>query len=72
MKQRYLACWINPRTGMEGLGTENQVFFRYANVQNVIKFGLSKPALKPGQYNIYSWPEGGSISNNSVRAYKRV
>ena len=46
----------------------------YANVKNVIRYGLAKPGYRPGQYDIYEWPEGTFSGNrhDPVRAYKRV
>ena len=58
---RFMSAYIDPVTGRENLGTGANAccFHYYANVQNVIKFGLSKPAFPYGRYNIYAWPEGG-------------
>jgi hypothetical protein len=70
---RYLTVYIDPQTGRERLGTgaDSQCFHRYANIQNVIKFGLRKPAFPPGQYHIYTWPEAGDCNPNYVTAYKQ-
>lgn len=73
IKRRFLVCWIDPSTGRERLGTETNLFMHYANVDNVIKFGMLAPGVKEGQHNIYSWPEGGTQSTSPVRvAYKRA
>lgn len=62
MQRRYMTAYIDPNTGRERLGTggDAQAFHRYANVQNVIRFGLRKTGFPPGQYNVYAWPEGGT------------
>lgn len=72
MKRRYLTNYLRP-DGSErpGTGADAQCFHEYASVENVIKFGLAKPAFPPGQYNIYLWPVGGSPIFVR-RAYKRV
>lgn len=70
---RYLTNYISPATGRERLGTgaDAGCFHNYASIENVIKFGLAKPAFPAGQYNIYRWPEGGEPK--FVRtAWKRV
>lgn len=71
---RYLICLVDdPVTGHERLGTEAQQFMTYASVSNLIRFGLRKPGILPGQYNVYIWPEGGQISSKPVAVvYKRV
>lgn len=70
---RYLVCWIEPTTGRERLGTETNLFMRYASAENVIRFGMRRPEVRAGQYNIYAWPEGGTKSPEPIRvAYKRV
>jgi hypothetical protein len=71
---RYLTAYIDPKSGRERLGTgaHAQCFHRYANIQNVIKFGLRKEAFPPGQYHIYLWPECGECSDTYAVAYKLV
>ena len=71
---RYLTAYIDPRTGRERLGTgaDAQCFHQYANVRNVIRFGLRKDAFPPGQYNIYRAPEGSFDWTFITTAYKRV
>jgi hypothetical protein len=73
MKYRYLTAYIDPRTGREKLGTgaDAQCFHRYANVRNVIRFGLRHDAFPAGQYAVYAWPEGGQ-PKFLMHAYKRV
>lgn len=70
---RYLSNYIDPTTGRErlGSGADSQCFHYYANVENVIKFGLQNGAFPPGQYNIYSWPSGYEPRFIRV-AYKRA
>lgn len=46
-------------------------FEHYASVSNVIRYGLRKAQYDPGQYDIHTWPKGGSIGP-AHRAYKRV
>lgn len=53
---RYVLKHINPKTGKESYGTNHTWIVDYANVKNVIRFGLRKEGLPPGQYNIYLWP----------------
>lgn len=57
-KRRFLTAYIDPKTGRERLGSggDGQCFHYYANVKNVIRYGLRHDAFPPGQYNIYSWP----------------
>jgi hypothetical protein len=75
---RFLSNYIDPKTGRErlGSGADSQCFHYYANVKNVIKFGLAKPAFPAGQYNIYSWPEGSGYGPDACKfitvAYKRA
>lgn len=72
---RFLTCYINPETGKEYLGTgaNRECFHRYANVQNVIRFGLKPDIFPAGQYNIYQWPEGGGHEPKFIMtAYKQV
>lgn len=72
---RYLTAYIDPRTGRERIGTgpDAQCFHRYANVRNVIRFGLRKDdAFPPGQYNIYHAPERSFDWTFVTVAYKRV
>lgn len=73
MKRRYLTNFIDPKSGRERLGTgaEAQCFHYYVSVENVIRFGLKHDNFPPGQYNIYSWPEGGQPKFIKT-AYKRV
>lgn len=63
---RYLTAYLDPNSGRENLGTgaSAQCFHDYANVNNVIKFGLSKPAFPAGQYNIYAVTGWAGNSNN--------
>ena len=71
---RYLSIHLRPN-GQEHLGTgaDRQCFHEYASVENVIRFGLAKPAFPAGQYNIYLWPEGTKCPEKPVRrAYKKV
>lgn len=74
MKRRFLSIYIDPKTGRErlGAGADSECFHYYVNAQNVIRFGLSKPAFPAGQYNIYFWPEGGFEPKFVMRTYKRV
>lgn len=53
MMPRFLVTRIDPRTGRELLGSLNNWYMEYANVQNVIKFGLRKVSIPAGQFNIY-------------------
>ena len=69
---RYLVCYIEPETGREPLGSSNQFLMTYANVRNVIKFGLAKEGLKPGQYNIYLWFGNGREPRFVCKGWKRV
>lgn len=71
---RFLSVYLDPTTGRERLGTgaHAQAFHRYANVRNVVRFGLAKPAFPAGQYHIYAWPEGGFEPRLLTVAYKRV
>ena len=71
---RYLVAYIDPQTGKEALGTgpSAQTVARYASVKNIIRYHLSKEAFPPGQYNIYTWPEGTFGPHFVQTAYKRV
>lgn len=69
---RYLVSWVDSKTGRERPGTETNVFMRYANARNVIRFGLRNSILPAGHYHIYVWPEGGRCSEQYTDAYKMV
>ncbi len=70
---RYLTSYIDPQTGRErlGAGADSQCYHEYANVKNVIRFGLTKAAFPAGQYNIYAAPKYGKQKFLTI-AYKRV
>lgn len=72
-KRRFLSAYISPNTGREKLGSGpgSQCFHHYVSVENVIRFGLARSAFPAGQYNIYSWPEGGQPVLIRT-AYKKV
>ena len=74
VQHRYLSVYIDPETGRErvGTGADAQCTHYYANVDNVIKFGLTKEAFPAGQYNLYLWPEGTFEPKFIKTAYKRV
>ena len=72
---RFLTVYVDPATGRERLGTggDSQAFHEYASVNNVIRFGLRKVGFPPGQYHIYSWPNGGKCASKPMRtAYKQA
>ena len=74
---RYLVQRLGPSTLdssklIERCGGSWARFEHYANVDNVIKFGLKKDCYEAGQYHIYLWPEGSVCNHSYVTAYKRV
>lgn len=73
MKHRYLTAYIDPTTGRERLGTgaTGGCCHYYASPDNVVRFGIAKPAFPAGQYNLYSWPEGGFEPRFLKTVYKR-
>lgn len=64
---RFDVRWIDSHSGRERLGTLTNYYMTYANLRNVIRFGLAKPALPAGQYNIYD--DRGTLLTT---AYKRA
>lgn len=73
-KLRFLSVYLRS-DGTEHLGTgaDRQAFHYYANVDNVIRYGLKHPNFPAGQYHIYAWPEGTTCPDKPIRtAYKRV
>lgn len=73
-KRRYLTVYLRPN-GSEHLGTgaDRACFHYYANIQNVIRFGLARDNFPAGQYHIYDWPEGRPCPEKPVMiAHKRV
>lgn len=72
-QRRFLSVYLRPdRTEHLGTGPDRQCVHYYANVQNVIRFGLAKDVFPPGQYKLYAWPEGTSTPTFVMYAYKRV
>lgn len=77
---RYLVAKLHPESdkpwaGQErcGTGAHAGSFHEYASVENVIRFGLAKPAFTAGQYNIYLWPPNTQCPEKPIRrAYKKV
>jgi hypothetical protein len=74
MKQRFLSVYLRHDASEHlGTGADRQCFHYYANVKNVIRYGLAHPNFPPGQYHIYAWPEGTVCPETPIMtAYKRV
>jgi hypothetical protein len=74
---RYLAEYIDPKTGTTRMGTETRIVREYASKYNMFRYmhyHLRHKHFPPGQYRVVEWPPAGSGEEEREVGflYKRV